>query len=92
MAHSEKTKIWLLLKKSLPHLQAAGLNPIEFLIWTQGRSLEEVNKRINFVQKSKSPLEDTEDVSESNSEKYDMNGEDGFPIGDDFVRKIFSSR
>ena len=35
MVYSEKTLIWLHIKKCLSHLNQAGINPIEFLIWTQ---------------------------------------------------------
>lgn len=35
MVYSEKTLIWLLIKQGLSQLNQAGINPIEFLIWTQ---------------------------------------------------------
>ena len=50
MVHSEKTRIWLLIKKSLPQLNKAEINPIEFLIWTQGKSIREVRNRILTIQ------------------------------------------
>ena len=35
MSQSEKNLIWMALKAALPQLKAAGINPIEFLLWTQ---------------------------------------------------------
>ena len=50
MVYSEKTRIWLLIKKSLPQLNKANINPIEFLIWTQGKNIREVRNRILIIQ------------------------------------------
>ena len=50
MVHSEKTRIWLLIKQSLPQLNKAEINPIEFLIWTQGKNIREVRNRILTIQ------------------------------------------
>ena len=39
MAYSEKTLTWVLIRKSLSFIKKAGINPIEFLIWSQVREL-----------------------------------------------------
>ena len=46
---SDKSQIWLEIRKAAPKINKAGGNAIELLIWSQGRELWEVMMRINFV-------------------------------------------
>ena len=98
MAHSEKTRIWLLLKKSLPQLNKAGINPIEFLVWTQGKNIREVENRVLIIQSTIK-----KDDSENNTKLYPITnnkeGEeevDGLNLGeidaDDIIDKVFLAR
>ena len=98
MAHSEKTRIWLLIKNSLHHLNKAGINPIEFLIWTQGKSIREVRNRILTIQ-STIVTNVKNDESENHSaikNKTEEEKDDDFNIGeydaDDIIDKVFSAR
>ena len=69
MAYSEKTRIWLLIKKSLPELKRAGINPIEFLVWTQRKNIREVSNRIQSIE-STSTSEGSGIDSENNSKLF----------------------
>ena len=46
---SEKSEIWLEIKKAAPEINKAGGNAIELLIWSHGKHLWEVQRRIQFV-------------------------------------------
>ena len=46
---SEKSEIWLEIKKAASEINKAGGNAIELLIWSQGKHLWEVQRRIQFV-------------------------------------------
>ena len=103
MVYSEKTRIWLLIKKSLPQLNKANINPIEFLIWTQGKNIREVRNRILIIQ-STIASEDSwigkKDDRENNSKLFplmnNMEEEDDFNLGecdtDDIIEKVFLAR
>ena len=98
MVYSEKTRIWLLIKNSLPQLNKAGINPIEFLIWTQGKSIREVRNRILTIQ-STIVTNVKNDESENHSaikNKTEEEKDDDFNIGeydaDDIIDKVFSAR
>ena len=102
MVHSEKTRIWLLIKKSLPQLNKAEINPIEFLIWTQGKNIREVRNRILTIQStivSEGTWIVKNDENENNStlkNKTEEEKDDGFNIGeydaDEIIDKVFSAR
>ena len=96
MAYSEKTRIWLLIKKSLPHLNIAGVNPIEFLIWTQGKDIREVRNRILIIQSTIASegswilkKGDSEDNSKNNEEEEE--GDEEFDAHD-IIDKVFFGR
>ena len=98
MVYSEKTRIWLIIKNSLPQLNKAGINPIEFLIWTQGKSIREVRNRILTIQ-STIVTNVKNDESENHSaikNKTEEEKDDDFNIGeydaDDIIDKVFSAR
>ena len=98
MVYSEKTRIWLLIKNSLPQLNKAGINPIEFLIWTQGKNIREVRNRILTIQ-STIVTNVKNDESENHSaikNKTEEEKDDDFNIGeydaDDIIDKVFSVR
>ena len=104
MAHSEKTRIWLLLKKSLPQLNKAGINPIEFLVWTQEKNISEVKNRILIIQStiaSEGSCIVKKDDTENNSNLFPITNkeedeDDGFNLGeidpDDIIDKVFLAR
>ena len=104
MAYSEKTRIWLLVKKSLPQLNRAGVNPIEFLIWTQGRNIREVRNKIIIIQSTTASEENwvkIKDDSENNSKSFSIKNneeeeEGDFNVGefdaDDIIDKVFLAR
>ena len=46
---SDKSLIWLEIRKAAPAINKAGGNAIELLIWSQGRHLREVQRRIKFI-------------------------------------------
>ena len=39
---TEKLMIWLEIKKAAPAIMKAGGNTVEILLWSQGKTLEEV--------------------------------------------------
>ena len=44
---SENKKIWALIKNSSTKLHKKGINPIDILRWSQNRTLEDVQMKIN---------------------------------------------
>ena len=48
MAYSEKTWTWVLIRKSVNDLNRAGINPIEFLLWSQVRSVPRLETSSHF--------------------------------------------
>ena len=52
MAFPEKTKIWSAMKAALPAINRSGTNGVEFLVWSQDKSLEEVKERIKFIREN----------------------------------------
>ena len=99
MAYSEKTRIWLLIKKSLPELKRAGINPIEFLVWTQRKNIREVSNRIQSIE-STSTSEGSGIDSENNSklflDKSKKEEDEDLNLGefdaDDLIDKVFLAR
>ena len=101
MVYSEKTRIWLLIKKSLPQLNKANINPIEFLIWTQGKNIREVRNRILIIQNtiaSEDSWIGKKDNSENNPKLFPLKNkkeeDDDFNLGDtdDIIEKVFLAR
>ena len=46
---SEKSLIWLEIKKAAPEINKVGGNAIELLIWSQGKGLAEVQRKIQGI-------------------------------------------
>ena len=71
---SDKSQIWLEIRKAAPEINKAGGNVIELLIWSQGRELWEVMMRINFVldtaQLSKEEVQKRELIEEQKMNAY----------------------
>ena len=97
MVYSEKTRIWLLIKNSLPQLNKAGINPIEFLIWTQEKNFREVRNRILIIQSTIA----SEDIwignkGDSNSKLEEEKEDFVFKLEefdtDDMINKVFLAR
>ena len=51
---SEKSLIWLEIKKAAPEINKVGGNAIELLIWSQGKGLAEVQRKIQVILETES--------------------------------------
>ena len=55
---SEKSLIWLEIKKAAPEINKVGGNAIELLIWSQGKGLAEVQRKIQGILETANLSED----------------------------------
>ena len=87
MAYSEKTLTWLLIRKSLSHINKAGVNPIEFLIWSQvtdddittrylwplqDKDFNAVRRKLKFIETSFTPEAWKEESDEEDEKEEDL--------------------
>ena len=70
MALPEKTKIWSLIKASLPAINESGSNGVEVLVWAQDKSLEEVKKRLKEITRL---VEEGEEIKSTTIEESSKN-------------------
>ena len=70
MALPEKTKIWSLIKASLPAINKSGSNGVEMLVWAQDKSLEEVKKRLKEITRL---VEEGEEIKSTTIEESSKN-------------------
>ena len=80
---AEKIIIWREIRAASGAINAVGGNPVELLIWSDKRRLEEVRKRIEFVL-----IEGNMDEEDFRKKMNEQN-EDFFRNGDNYYRSVY---